>query len=52
MYLENSQGGQPQGGVLVTLTAPGQEGATGVPRTAGRLQKKPEGILADGIFDE
>ena len=37
---------------LVTLRAPGRKGATGTQYSAGRLQEKSRGVMADHAFDE
>ena len=51
-YLENRQGGDyPKRAHLITLRVPGCNGVTGAQCAAGCLQKKSEGVLADGIFD-
>ena len=46
------KGDNPKRGHLVTLRVPGRKGPTGAQCAAGRLQEKPEGVLADGAFDK
>ena len=49
---KNRQGGQPQEGHLVALSAPGRKGAIGAQWAAVRLQENSQDILADNTCDE